>query len=124
MDKIMLVQGDTRPHLVLSLTDATTAEAIDLSDAHTVVQLKFRARGSADLTDTLTAYKLPGTVQEDGAVDYSNLTPGAGGRCYFKWNAGTLNGQAGDYEGEVQVTFPDGIQTVYEVLKFKLREEF
>jgi hypothetical protein len=34
-------------------------------------------------------------------------------------------GEAGDYEGEIQITFVDGtIQTVYDLLKFKLREDF
>jgi hypothetical protein len=36
-----------------------------------------------------------------------------------------LLGEAGDYEGEIQITFSDGtIQTVYDLLKFKLREDF
>jgi hypothetical protein len=36
-----------------------------------------------------------------------------------------LSGPAGEYEGEVEITFADGqIQTVYDVLKFKVREDF
>jgi hypothetical protein len=36
-----------------------------------------------------------------------------------------LQGEAGDYEGEISITFSDGqIQTVYEPMKFKVREDF
>jgi len=36
-----------------------------------------------------------------------------------------LAGEAGDYEGEIQITFADTtVQTVYDLLKFKLREDF
>jgi hypothetical protein len=44
----------------------------------------------------------------------------------FQWNPTTLSVPAGDYEGEIEVTFPSGggIQTVYDLLKFKLREDF
>jgi hypothetical protein len=32
---------------------------------------------------------------------------------------------AGDFEGEIEITFGDGqIQTLYDVLKFKIREDF
>jgi hypothetical protein len=36
-----------------------------------------------------------------------------------------LEGTPGDYEGEVEITFADGQrQTVYDTLKFKVREDF
>jgi hypothetical protein len=36
-----------------------------------------------------------------------------------------LQGEAGDYEGEIEITFADGqVQTVYDLLKFKIREDF
>jgi hypothetical protein len=36
-----------------------------------------------------------------------------------------LQGTPGDYEGEIEITFTDGqIQTVYDVLKFRVREDF
>ena len=59
------------------------------------VRMKFRAAG-----DT--------TVRSNRATDPTSLA-----------------GDAGDYEGEIEITFQDGqIQTVYDLLKFKLREEF
>jgi hypothetical protein len=36
-----------------------------------------------------------------------------------------LEGAPGDYEGEIEIIFGDGqIQTVYDLLKFKVREDF
>jgi hypothetical protein len=123
-DKIKLVRNDQRPQVVLSLTDNNDGEPIDISDITTTVRMKFRARGESALKDTLTAVKLPGKVAADGTIDYTDLTPGKGGRCYFMWGATSLNGDPGDYEGEIEITFADGIQTVYDILKFKLRQDF
>jgi hypothetical protein len=56
-----------------------------------------------------------------------SVTNGAGGVVVFYWSDDptSLNGAAGDYEGEIQITFADTtIQTVYELLKFKLRQDF
>lgn len=123
-EKIKLVRHDQRPQVVVSLTDNNDGSAIDLSAQNTVVRLKFRARGADTLKDTLVATKLPGVVTSDGTIDYTDLTPGKGGRCYFSWNPTTLDGDPGDYEGEIEITFPDGVQTVYDILKFKLRQDF
>jgi hypothetical protein len=36
-----------------------------------------------------------------------------------------LAGEAGDYQGEIEITFADSqIQTVYDFLKFKIRQDF
>lgn len=107
-DKIKLVQGDTRPQIQLTLTDETTGNAIDITGA--TVLMKFRASGSDTLVDTLTGI----------------VTNGPAGSVVIGWNPTTLAVEAGDYEGEVEVTFASGqgVQTVYELLKFKVREEF
>ena len=108
-EKIKLVQGDTRPSLVTTLTDVTTGAAINITGA--TVLLKFRAAGATTLQSTIT-----GTV-----------TNGAGGVVVFNWadDPTSLNGAPGDYEGEIQITFSDTtIQTVYDLLKFKLRQDF
>jgi hypothetical protein len=40
------------------------------------------------------------------------------------WPAGALD-TAGSFEGEIEITFADGtVQTVYDRLRFKVREEF
>ena len=108
-DKIKLVQGDTRPAIVCTITDETTGDPVNITGA--TVILKFRPTGSTTLQATVT-----GTV-----------TSGSTGQVAF-YPASTpamLTGDAGDYEGEIEITFSDGqIQTVYDLLKFKIREDF
>lgn len=124
-EKIKLVQGDTKPALVLSLTDETTGNPIGLTNS--TVRMYFRAVGSSTVLATLTGYLLVGRVNSDGTIDSASPynTLGAGGRVQFLWGSTDLNQDAGDYEGEIEITFADGtIQTVYDVLKFKLRKDF
>lgn len=123
--RIRLVHGDTRPQIILSLTDKDTGVAIDVSAAGASVVMKFRAEGTTTVLQTLTATKLTGKVASDGSIDYSVTTPGAGGRVMFSWPAGALSIDPGYYEGEVAVNFSDGtLQTVYSVLKFSVRNDF
>jgi hypothetical protein len=108
-EKIKLVQGDTRPALVCTITDDTTNLPINITGA--TVLLKFRAAGVTALTATVTG----------------SVTDGANGVVAFYPASAPamLQGEPGDYEGEIEITFGDGqIQTVYDVLKFKLREDF
>lgn len=108
-EKIKLVQGDTRPVLTVTLTDNTTGLPINVADS--TPRLKFRAVGASVLTATIV-----GTV-----------TDGPNGVVVFDWSdePTALEGAAGDYEGEVEITFADlTVQTVYEILKFKLRQDF
>jgi hypothetical protein len=108
-EKIKLVQGDTRPALVCTITDDVTGAPVALTGA--TVLLKFRMAGSTDLQATLI-----------GAV-----TDGANGQVAFYPASAPamLQGDPGEYEGEIQITFGDGqVQTVYDLLKFKVREDF
>lgn len=108
-EKIRLVQGDTAPALTVTLTDTTTNTAINVTGA--TVRLKFRAVGAETLRGTLTG----------------SVTNGAAGIVVFFWSDDPtiLDGDAGDYEGEIEITFADNtIQTVYDLLKFKLRQDF
>ena len=108
-DKIKLVQGDTKPTLICTLTDETTGDAINITGA--TVLLKFRQVGATVLTATITGV----------------VTNGSGGVVAFYWTTEptALDGPPGEYEGEIEITFQDGsIQTVYDLLKFKLRSEF
>lgn len=124
-EKIKLVQGDTKPLIVVSLTDETTGDPIDVSTATT--RMKFRAAGETTILAILVASNIAGRVNADGTIDATEPydVPGAGGRCQFGWGPNDLNQEPGDYEGEIEITFSDGsIQTVYAPLKFKLREDF
>lgn len=106
-EKIKLVHGDTRPQLKVTLTDEYTGLPIDIRSS--VCHMYFRAVGSATVLDTLDGIILDG---ENGVV-------------VFAWNPTTLSVDAGDYEGEVEIMFFDGtIQTVYDLLKFKVRQDF
>jgi hypothetical protein len=124
-EKIKLVQGDTKPALVVTLTDETTGEPIGLTGA--TVRLYFRAVGSTTVLATLVGTLLVGKVNADGSIistaPYNVL--GAGGRVQFLWGSSDLNQDQGDYEGEIEISYADGsTQTVYDLLKFKLRKDF
>lgn len=106
---IKLVQGDSRPSLVVTLTDKTTGIPLNLTGTSPV--LKFREAGMPELTGIV-----PGTL-----VDPAN------GVCVFHWSMvpNILDGAPGNYEGEVEIVYDDTtIQTVYEQLYFYLREQF
>lgn len=123
-DKILLVQGDTRPPLTVSLTDQATGLPINISGS--TPRLYIRALGDTAIKTTLQGTLLPGAVQADGSINSASPynVAGYGGRCAFGWNTGDLD-TAGDFEGEIEVTFGDGSkQTVYQTLKFKVRGQF
>jgi hypothetical protein len=106
-EKIKLVRGDTRPQLQLTLTNELDDTAIDITGAN--VLMRFRQAGSTTVLDTLTGV----------------VTNGIGGKVIFLWNLNTLDVEAGDYEGEIEITFPSlEVQTVYELLKFRVRQDF
>lgn len=108
-EKIKLVQGDTRPAIVCTITDDVTGAAIPITGA--TVVLKFRAAGATTLTATITGAITDGP---NGVVAF-----------YPASDPAMLAGEPGDYEGEIEITFSDTqIQTVYDLLKFKLREDF
>ncbi len=107
-EKILLVQGDTRPAIVCTLLDDVTQLPINLSGA--VPRLKFKELGSLLILVTITGF----------------VTDGANGVCaFYPASAPEMLEGFGNFEGEIEITFADGqIQTVYELLKFKVREEF
>lgn len=125
--KIKLVRHDSRPFVYLSLTDDVTGLPIDVSDSGTIAVVQFRAVGSTTIKDTLPTQKLPGIVSDDGiTVLYpaQYAVPGSGGRLVMTWHPDTLD-TAGEFEGEVVVTFFDAtVQTSYGLLKFTVREDF
>ena len=123
--KIRLVQGDTKPAIVVSLTDEVSGSPIGLNT--TTVRMFFRALGETTILTTLTGTLLAGRVTDDGTVDSTAPydVSGSGGRVQFNWGSTDLVQPAGDYEGEIEITYADGAkQTVFDLLKFKLREDF
>lgn len=120
-EKIKLVKGDTGPTLYLSLTNEQTGAVIDLTGASLV--FRFGPAGDSTIKETLAMGLATGIVLEDGSV--STAPPynvaGAGGRCFIQWSPTALDTE-GEFEGEVEITFPDGtIQTVYDIFRLKVR---
>lgn len=108
-DVIKLVKDDNLPEITLTLTDTNTGNAIDLSASTTSVNVYFRAVGSTNVLATLSCSKVSG---------------GSDGKVKFYFPNSTLNVDAGPYEGEIEINFNGQKQTVYDVLKFKVREDF
>lgn len=105
-EKIKLVQGDNLPYIRVALTNAD-GSAMDLSGSSVVVY--FRATGSTEILSTLTCDVVGSAT--DGIMQFN--FPGT-----------TLNVEPGQYEGEIEVSFGDSKQTVYDVLKFVVRAQF
>ena len=122
-ETINLVQGDTNPQLNFTLRDSKTAasgKTLDEDDSSTwaaiditgySIELKFRAANSSTVLFT----------------ESLGITSASGGTCYMIWPADSLDVPAGVYEAELEVTdasTPARTQTVYDKLKFKVREQF
>ena len=108
MSLIKLVQGDNLPEITLTLTDAQTTNPIDLSDPLTTVVVKLRAQSGTSVLSVLPCSK----------VDALN------GIVKFYFPATTLDIPAGQYQGEIEISFNGLILTVYDLLQFTLRAEF
>lgn len=106
--KIKLVSGDTRPYIRITLTDKD-GNPINVSDSTTTVRVYFRAVGSDTVLSTLICTKPNG---------------GADGVVMFNFPGGALDVDPGPYEGEVEIDFNGETQTVYQPLKFAVREQF
>lgn len=107
--RIRLVRNDTGPQIRLTLTDETTGQPINLSGG--TATLHFRATGSTEVLVTRPLF-IPGSTAEDGDA-------------IIVWEEGDLDHPEGLYEGEIEVNLQNGTrQTVFDPLKFMLREEF
>jgi hypothetical protein len=119
-DTLNLVVGDTLPELTLRLKDKNTAASgavldednsdtwapIDITGA--TVRLRIRQLGETTLADTRTC----------------SVTDGTNGVCATDFSTTTFSA-AGQYEGEIEITFSGGgKQTVYDLVKFKIRDDF
>jgi hypothetical protein len=120
-ETIKLVAGDTKPSLEFTIRDSTVAAAgktLNADDPTTwelvnltgsTVMFKFRALGD----DVFSAIEC---IIHDQASYI--------GQCVMNWAPTTLAVEAGTYEGEVEVTSAGGTQTVFDKLKFKVRDDF
>jgi hypothetical protein len=106
-DIIKLVKGDELPQITLTLTDDVTASAVDLSVSTTSVNVKFKKKGTNTTLSTISTTK---------------TTDGSDGKVHFDFSGGVLDVDAGEYEGEVVINYNGDIQTVYDVLTFRVRD--
>ncbi len=102
---IKLVQGDTLPQIILTITDTTTGEPINLGDSSTSVNLHIRKAVGGARVMTIPCGKVE---DEPGKVSFA-----------FS-NSSNLVGQ---YEGEIEIDFDGNTLTVFETLKFTFREQ-
>tara|TARA_R100001440_G_scaffold44595_4_gene64400 strand:+ start:4737 stop:5111 length:375 start_codon:yes stop_codon:yes gene_type:complete len=119
-DTIKLVVGDTLPELTFNLKDSNTAASgatLDVEDSTTwapvnltggSVKLRIREVGKTTVLSTITA----------------TLSAPSAGTCILAFPSGTWS-TAGTFEGELEFTKSDGnIQTVQDLIKFKVRDDF
>ena len=117
---IKLVVGDTLPELNFTLKDSNTAAAgktLDADDSTTwaavnltgsTVRFRIREVGSTSVLSTIT-----GTV-----------TSAANGQVTVAFPSGTWT-TSGTFEGEIEhTTSGGGIQTVQDLIKFQVRDDF
>jgi len=120
-DTINLVVGDTLPEVTVTLRDSNKAapgqvldpnnsatwDPIDLTGA--TVVMRIRKVGSTTVHSTLTM---------------TTPNPATDGKAFTNFPAGTLS-EAGLFEAEVEISYSGGgKQTVNDLLKLKIREDF
>ena len=117
---VKLVVGDTLPELNFTLKDSNTAAAgktLDPDDNTTwaavnltgsTIRFRIREVGSTSVLSTIT-----GTI-----------TNAANGQVAVAFPSGTWT-TSGTFEGEIeQTTSSGGIQTVQDLIKFQVRDDF
>jgi len=107
-DTIKLVKGDSKPVIILTLSDDVTNSALDISSASITVSVRF-ALVNGTLLNTITCTK---------------VNTGADGKVQFDFSGGILdNVDPGEYQGEIVVaTSGAGTETVYDKLRFRVRD--
>jgi hypothetical protein len=108
-ERIKIVQGDTGPQIRCSLTDASTGEAIDLTGAQAFMHVR-------QVGEEALAFSLPLYINPEFAST---------GQAIAIFRPGDWDREAGEYEAELEVVNPStGFrQTVFELMRFKLRED-
>jgi hypothetical protein len=110
-DVYKYVKGDTGPQLRITLTDEDTGTATDLTGA--TVLLNFRPEVGGPALFTKTLYVNPEAAESIKGIAIIN------------WAAGDLDQTPGIYHGEIEVTRASGVkETLYDILRFKIRDEF
>ena len=110
MDTLYLVQGDNGSQVKVVITRDDTGAAVDLTNA--TPTLKFKKKNTSNVLTSINSSTSSSEELEAGIA-------------LFQFDNAALDIIAGDYVGEVQITFSDGnVETVYEELEFTIREDF
>jgi hypothetical protein len=110
MATFLLVKNDTFAQIRATITREDSGEAVNLTGDTT--KLRFRALYSTAVLFTLTA------IQAESG-DYAN------GIATFTFGTTDLDLDAGEYEGEIEITYADSTkETVFELINFIVREDF
>jgi hypothetical protein len=105
-DVIKLVVGDNRPEITITFTDDITGQAYNVNAS--VVTVLFRLKGTELLLSTIPCSQ--GIASNQVLFDFTN---------------GELDGiEPGHYEGEITIDEGGEVQRVYDVLNFRVRQNF
>jgi hypothetical protein len=119
-ETIQLVTGDTLPALSVTLRDSNSAASgrtLDASDPTSWAPISITGASISMFVRPIGSTTLSGTVT-------GSVIDGSNGVVAFIF-ANTVFPDAGAYEGEIQITFSGGgIQTLVELIKFKVRADF
>ena len=112
MTTLLLVEGDTKAQIQATITRSDTGSAVDLNNTSSVV-MRFRKEFSSTLIATLTG-------SQGSSGDF------ASGIVTFDFGSNLVGLAAGEYEGEIELTNSgdSNKETVFEVIKFIIREDF
>jgi hypothetical protein len=104
-----LTQSDTASQITAELTRHDTGAEVPLT-GHTV-SLKFRKRGTNTVLFTVIGTGSAGDLAE--------------GKVNFDFADNLVDLDPGFYEGEIEITYSDAtVESVYEIIKFQVREDF
>jgi len=108
-ERIGLVQGDDLPFIRLQFSDGQTGAALNLSDPEVIVAVRFRAHRQTEVLFSTVCEKVDGGHQ---------------GVVRFNFSPDLLDVPAGLYEAEVEIDFEGQKQTIYDPIRFVVREAF
>jgi len=111
MATFLLVKNDTFSQIQATITREDTGAAVNLTG--TTAKLRFKAAYTSTVLFTLTAVQAVSGDFADGVATFSFAS------------SNLANRDAGNYEGEIEITYADGTkETVFELINFIIREEF
>ena len=120
---INLVEGDDLPALEIILRDSNKAAAgttLDVSDPTT-----WNPIDTTNMTSVVLKFRKIGTTTPVHSIIFTRIQPYADGKVIMDWGSTTLDGDVGDYEAEIEMTYSDGkVLTIPDKFKFIVRSQF